>query len=194
MNILYYLISPFNTRAVVTYSQGLIVEIFFRNAVASHFLAARTSTALKQRVHQAVHLLVDRMEDCRALLLPDSMGALSKSVIFLFSENLVFLLCHLSLRVILHALCLWFFSTSRLHSASISLMVTCLCFQIYCLISFSIYLACLLALIFLLSGSILRHWHADCIMDPLANQWALHIKGGLALLLGPSWPVLALIR
>lgn len=55
-------------------------------------------------------------------------------------------------------------------------------------------LTCSLVFIFLQSGSILRHWHADYIMDPLADQWPLYIKRGLALLFGPSWPILALIR
>lgn len=40
------------------------------------------------RVHQAIHLSVDRRKDCLAWLLPDSMGALSKSVIFPFLKIL----------------------------------------------------------------------------------------------------------
>ncbi len=66
--------------------------------------------------------------------------------------------------------------------------------QIHYFISFPVSLTHSLVLISLQSGSILRHWHADYFMDPLADQWPLHIKGGLARLLGPSRPILALIR
>lgn len=64
-------------------------------------------------------------------------------------------------------------------------------FQMHYLISFPVSLSCSLVLIFLQGGSILRHWHADYIMDPRADQWPLNIKGGLAWSLarhGPSWP------
>lgn len=65
---------------------------------------------------------------------------------------------------------------------------------IECHISFPVSLTCSLILIFLQSESILRHWHADYIMDPWVDQWPLHIKGELARLLRLSRPILALIK
>lgn len=51
------------------------------------------------REDRAIHLLVDRKKDCLARLLPDSMGALSKSAIFPFLKILFSCclspLCHL---------------------------------------------------------------------------------------------------
>ena len=135
------------------------------------------------------------------------MGALSNSSISLFLK-IFFLLCRLSLSATLHALTL---RPARRLSDCCYILLLCLdvahfhpqlsnphlwefCLQCNSSSLSPVSLTCCLVLIFLQSESILRHWHADYIIDPGADQWPLHIKGGLAPFLGPSWPILALIR